>query len=94
LLEDLSSEIRGEDTNYDDDGEEDNSSGDVTVSERSDPATFDLLHPFTAMQRAALVLNSVPLVQLLFHLGIISYRKSCHLRCVSPNKQHLITATK
>lgn len=94
LLEDLASEVRGEDTNYDEEGETDDGL-EETRSERTDPATFDLMHPFTAMQRAALVLNSVPLVQLLFHLAIISYRKSCHLRCASTSKHQLLnTATK
>ncbi len=48
--------------------------------ERVEPATFDLFHPFSATQRIALILNSVPFVQLLFNVAIISYRKACNLK--------------
>lgn len=92
LLEDLASEVRGDDTDFGDD-DVDVDAGNVD-SDLRDPATFDLTQPFTAKQRSSLVLSSVPLVQLLFQLAIISYRKSCHLRCASSSKHQLVNATK
>ena len=50
--------------------------------EKIEPANFDLFHPFTATQRVALIFNSVPFIQLLFNVAVISYRKSCNLKCV------------
>ena len=92
LLEDLASEVRGDDTDFDDD-DIDVNVGNVD-SDLRDPATFDLAQSFTAKQRSSLVLSSVPLVQLLFQLAIISYRKSCHLRCASSGKHQLMNVTK
>ena len=40
---------------------------------------FDLFYPFAATQRIALVLESVPFTQLLFHVANISYRKAADL---------------
>lgn len=55
----------------------------------SQTANFDdLTSTFTATQRVALVLNSVPLVQLLFNLAMISYRKSCNLKSGLNTKSH------
>ncbi len=77
LLEDVASEVTLEDCATLDDDK--NSSSAIRV----EPATFDLFHPFTATQRTALVFNSVPFVQLLFNVAIISYRKSCNLKCLA-----------
>ena len=48
--------------------------------EKMEPANlFDLFYPFAATQRIALVLESVPFTQLLFHVANISYRKAADL---------------
>lgn len=74
LLDDLSSEIaevKGAS------GEEEES-----TSRKIEPANFDLFFPFTATQRVALIFDSVPFIQLLFNMAIISYKKSCNLKCL------------
>ncbi len=73
LLEDVAFEISGREAS----GEGDDDRG---SSERIEPATFDLFHPFTATQRIALIFNSVPFIQLLFNVAVISYRKACNLK--------------
>lgn len=63
LVEDLSSEI----TELDE--------GNTT--EKIESANlFDLFHPFMATQRVALILQSVPFIQLLFRVAMISYSKA------------------
>ena len=64
LLDDLSSETRGDAGNDD----------------KIEAATFDLMYPFKASQRVALILNSVPFIPLLFNVAIISYNKAIYLR--------------
>jgi E3 ubiquitin-protein ligase UBR4 len=44
-------------------------------SEAEEYATLDLFQTFTASQRVALVLNSVPLIPLLFNVAVVSFRK-------------------
>lgn len=45
-----------------------------------EPACFDILGPYTALQRVVRILSSTSLPQLFTFLGTIAYRKACNLR--------------
>ena len=70
LVEDLSSEVKVLD--------------DRSPSEKIQSANlFDLFHPFTATERVSLILQSVPFIQLLFQVAMISYSKAGDLVKIS-----------
>ena len=75
LLDDLTSEVA--DNRRSDGGDEmEDPPGKI------EPANFDLFAAFTATQRVALIFDSVPFIQLLFNMAVISYKKSCNLKCL------------
>ncbi len=86
LLEDVEFEVRGEEAAGGEVASSSSAQQQVDSSPgtppRVEPATLDLFHPFTATQRIALVFNSVPFIQLLFNVAIISYRKASNIRSV------------
>ena len=73
LLDDLTSEVADSRRSGDD---EEKPAGKI------EPANFDLFAAFTATQRVALIFDSVPFIQLLFNMAVISYKKSCNLKCL------------
>ena len=75
LLDDLTSEVADNRRSGGGSDEED-SPGKI------EPANFDLFAAFTATQRVALIFDSVPFIQLLFNMAVISYKKSCNLKCL------------
>ena len=75
LLDDLTSEVADNRRSGGEGGEE-NPPGKI------EPANFDLFAAFTATQRVALIFDSVPFIQLLFNMAVISYKKSCNLKCL------------
>lgn len=70
LLEDLKIEARSDDDV-------------ITSNVTPDPAGFDILGQYTALQRTVRVLNCSTLQQLLTYLATISYRKACTLKRVN-----------
>ena len=83
LLDDLTSEVA------------DNRSGgdDEKPPGKIEPANFDLFAAFTATQRVALIFDSVPFIQLLFNMAVISYKKSCNLKCLLGKVRPIKTLT-
>ena len=73
LLDDLTSEVADSRRSGDDEEK---------PAVKIEPANFDLFAAFTATQRVALIFDSVPFIQLLFNMAVISYKKSCNLKCL------------